>query len=164
MLAPVVMSAVQFVVAPQTVEVLQAARFASSSPPLIETLFHAIVVFQGSVVPAYVVLGAKLPESQGDPTGWLGSIAWARASAAGTLIAPAPCTSGSGATPAKPTGVAVYCRSALMALGVSAGASGWAARLASITSATTPLVTAVAWLVPFRRMCVASTCTDGYVV
>src|SRR6185436_8636475 len=77
----------------------------------------------------------------------------ASASAPAALTSPAPCVSGSYATPLSSCSwVAVNSRIALSALGRTAPATGLAVRLASITSAATPLTIPADMLVPLRRI------------
>src|SRR5688572_29468879 len=93
-----------------------------------------------------VVEGVSVVDSQGVPTGACGLIARASATDPVTSIWPAPCASGSNRLPSSSsTGIEVYSRTAFTAFGVRS-------RLACSTSATTPLATPAAMLVPERRM------------
>src|SRR3954468_22225874 len=110
---------------------------------------HRICCPHGSTLPlASVVLGVTLVESHAESTGLVGLMARARAMAPAALSTPAPCSS----TSAFGICVAVYLRMALTAFGGNAWPSGLVERLASITRATTPLVTPAAMLVPLSVM------------
>jgi len=99
-----------------------------------------------------VVSGATLAVHQYEPAGRPGSMARARSMAPAGLSAPAPCARSPDSIPdASRSRSEEYCRMAFTAFGVSAGPSGCALLLASSTSATAPLTTAAAMLVPLNR-------------
>src|SRR5690349_13487206 len=96
--------------------------------------------------------GVTLVVHHEPPDGAAVLIARARASAPAAFSAPAPCVSSSYATsPLFRTCSDEYCRIALTALGVSDGPFGFASVFASRSSATVPLATPVAMLVPLNR-------------
>ena len=79
------------------------------------------------------------------PTRFVGSMTFASAMAPAPLSPPAPCASGSNEPRPSETGIDVNSRTALSALGVRPG-------LTCRTSATSPLATPAAMLVPLNRM------------
>src|SRR5690349_11698809 len=105
---------------------------------------HRIFCDHAIVRPAMVDAGVTPTDSHHDPVADVGSSAWASASAPAPFSPPVPCVSGS--YPA--TGSAVYSSSALMAFGGSDLPN--VRRLASMTCATTPVVTAADMLVPLN--------------
>src|SRR5262245_9192588 len=87
-----------------------------------------------------------------EPSGSVGLIALARVSAPAVLSAPAPCVSTSyGAPVASVIGNALTCSIALSAL--TGGAAPNLTRACSISSATLPLTTPAAMLVPLSFRC-----------
>ena len=112
--------------------------------------------------PSIVVVGVTPVVSHHDDTAADGSIFDARSIAPAGLTEPAPCVSASYSAPSSScTFNAVNCSRALAAFGVRGGAPANAIRFASITSASVPLTTPAAMLVPLNRMHESSTCKSG---
>jgi hypothetical protein len=103
--------------------------------------------------PPSSVVGTTDVSSHCVPTGIVGSMARVSAMAPAAFMPPVPCSNTDGVVGSRSrTGTAVNCRIAFTMFGVSTEEAPSSARLAWITSATTPEATPEAMLVPLRRM------------